>query len=390
MDPDAPIDVPPSLLQEKGADLLSTYWPAVFALALAAVTVWLAVRAARRRGARSRRRRVLGATGWGAASAFMLVISLAFGVNTWVGYFPSVVALTRWVEDKLHQPEVQLPKAAVLAPSDTPKVGDGVERVTTDDRGYSFLAAVPSTAAKVPNTGAWVYLPPGYDAPGNTTRYPVVYTLHGSPGSAADWFAGGRIDNRLDALIGEGSVPPMIVVSPDLNAGATRVEDEPLNIPGGRQVETFVTKDVVTWADANLRTRADAEQRVIAGISSGGLASVLYGLHHPELFGAVISIMPYTKPYTAAVVADPEARRRNSPLEVIASRGAATSQKIFLGLGDGEPTFEAMQIRDALRAQGQTTTLRIFPQLAHNWTAARTIMPYGLVWVVTHLGWDKR
>jgi len=385
MDPDAPIDVPPALLQDPGVDLLSTYWPSAIALVLAVAAVVLAVRSARR--ARRRGRRVVGIAGWGTLGTLLLAVSLALGVNTWVGYFPSVATLTRWVDDKLRAPVTELPTTAVVAPDSEAVPGKSAARVTTDDRGYAFLAAVPSTAPRVPSTGAWVYLPPGYDAPGNTARYPVVYLLHGAPGSAADWFAGGRIDYLLDTLIAAGSIPPVIAVSPDLNAGADRVDDEPLDIPGGPQLETFVTKDVVTWADANFRTAADAEHRVVAGMSSGGLGSLLYGLHHPELFGGVVSIMPYTTPYTAAVVADPAARARNTPLDVIAARGAATTQKIFLGQGDGEPTREATQIRDALRAQGQTTTLRVFPGLAHNWRTARTLMPYGLVWVSKWLGW---
>jgi len=389
MDPDAPIDVPPALLQDPGADLLSTYWPAAVVLLLAAAAVALAVRAARRAGGRSRRRRALSATGWGTAGTLLLAVSLAFGVNTWVGYFPSVATFNRWVDDKVRAPVTEFPQTAVIPPSGEPSVGENAERVTTEDRGYPFLAAVPSSTKNVPDTGAWVYLPPGYDKPGNADRYPVIYALHGAPGSAADWFAGGRIDYLLDTMIGAGSIPPVIVVSPDLNAGADRVDDEPLDIPGGPQLETFVTKDVVRWADANFRTRADVDHRVVAGMSSGGLGSLLYGLHHPDLFGGVVSIMPYTSPYTAAVVADPESRKRNTPLDVIVARGTATSQKIFLGQGDGEQTTEATQIRDALRAQGQITTLRVLPHLAHNWTTARTIMPYGLVWAATQLGWEK-
>lgn len=387
MDPDAPIDIPAVLSQDPGADLLSTYWPSALAFLLAAAATWLAVRSARRGGGRSRGRRAVGATGWATVSASVLAVSLALGVNAWVGYLPSVATLTRWVQDKVREPVTDFPSTAVLAPSGTPQVGEGAARVTTGRRGYSFLAAVPSSAAKVPDTGAWVYLPPGYDEPGSTRRYPVLYGLHGAPGSAADWFAGGRIDYLLDTLIGAGTIPPIIVISPDLNAGADRVDDEPLDIPGGPQIESFVTKDVVAWADASFRTRADAAHRVVAGMSSGGLGALLYGLHRPELFGGVVSIMPYTTPYTAAVAADPEARKRNTPLEVIAARGTATSQTIFLGQGDREPTAGATRIRDALRAQGQTTTLRVLPDLAHNWIAARTILPYGLVWTATHLGW---
>ncbi|PRI11614.1 alpha/beta hydrolase [Leucobacter massiliensis] len=387
MDPDAPIEVPPTLLQDPGTDLLSTYWPSAIAALIAIAVIVLAVRGALRKS-RSRGRRVLSAGGWGTLGAGVLVVSLALGVNTWVGYFPSVVTFQRWVDDKLRAPVAEFPESAVQASEDGgPKDG---ERVTTDSRGYSFLTAVPSSAEKVPNTGAWVYLPPGYDAPGNTQRYPVLYLLHGAPGSAADWFAGGRIDYVLDTLIAAGKLPPVIAVSPDLNAGADRVDQEPLNRPGGAQLETFVTQDVVQWADSRFRTRADAEHRLISGMSAGGLASLLYGLHRPDVFGGVVSIMPYTKPYTPSVVQNPEALRQNSPLEVIAARKSATSQRIFLGQGDGEPSEEATQIRDALRAQGQTTTLRVLPGLAHNWTAARTIMPYGLVWAAGQLGWEQQ
>ncbi|MEB4613707.1 alpha/beta hydrolase [Leucobacter sp. M11] len=388
MDPDGPIDVPASLLQDPGVDLLSTYWPTALALLLTTAAVMLAVRSACRRNGRQRSRRVLSATGWGVLGSMCLVVALAFGVNTWVGYFPSVATFSRWMDDKVREPVTDFPQTAVSAPSGATPTGENPERVTTDDRGYSFLAAVPSSTEKVPDTGAWVYLPPGYDKAGNTDRYPVIYVLHGSPGSAADWFAGGRIDYLLDTLINNGSIPPAIVVSPDLNASVDRVEEEPLDIPDGPKLETFVTKDVVTWADTNFRTRADAEHRVVAGMSSGGLASLLYGLHHPDLFGGVISIMPYATPYTPRIVANPEAKTHNSPLEVIAARNGATPQKIFMGQGDGESTVEATQIRDALRGQGQTTTLRVLPGLAHNWTTARTVMPYGLLWAATQLGWE--
>lgn len=390
MDPDAPIDVPPTLMQDPGADLLSTYWPAAVGLVLVAAGVVVTVRLARRgRGpvVRSRRRRLVTAAGSAVVTSIVLVLSAALAVNTWVGYFPSVATLSRWIDDKTREPVTELPSAAVTADgaADLPAGG---ERVTTGDRGHAFLAAVPTTT-NVPTSGAWVYLPPDYDAPGNTARYPVLYALHGAPGSAADWFAGGRIDYILDTLIGSGALPPMIVVSPDLNAGSTRVEDEPLDRPGGAQLETFVTRDVVGWADASLRTTPDAAHRVISGMSSGGLGSLLYGLHSPDVFGGVLSIMPYTTPYTPAVVADPQAKARNTPLQAIAARPAAPGQTFFLGQGDGEPTAEATAIRDALRARGDITTLRVLPGLEHNWTAARTIAPYGLIWTAGQLGWTR-
>lgn len=389
LDPDAQIDIPASLTQGPGTDLLATYWPAAFAAVLVAGGVVLTVRAARRSQAR-RSRRAASVGSWSFGTALMLVVALGLGANAWVGYFPSVTALSRWVDDKVREPVTEFPAAAVTAGSAAaPLAADG-ERVTTSTKGYAFLASVPSTSEKVPDAGAWVYLPPDYDRADNTSRYPVMYALHGAPGTAADWFAGGRIDATLDTLISTGKIPPIIVISPDLNAGTEKVDDEPLDRPGGAQLETFVSRDVVGWADAKFRTQADPSHRVIGGMSSGGLGSLLYGLHSPQIFGGVLSIMPYTTPYTASVVADPQSRAHNTPLEVIAARSAPGTQKIFLGQGDGEPTSEATQIRDALRAKGEVTTLRVLPGLGHNWTAARTIAPYGLVWLAGQLGWNAK
>lgn len=394
MDPDAPITLPPTLEQDPGADILSTYWPMAIFFVLALACVAGAIYLSRRRKKRGQQKRhwartTLSTLGWSGLVALFLAVGLAFGVNTWVGYFPSVATLQRWVDDKTRPPVVQKPKEAVTgsgAQAETLPGTDPEHRVTTDSRGYAFLTSVPATEKGMKTTGAWVYLPPGYDAPGNTERYSVIYTLHGAPGSAADWFAGGRIDYLLDELANTGTLRKAIVVAPDLNTSAERIDGEPLNLPDGPQIEDFVVKNVVGWADSNLRTIADPEHRVISGMSAGGLGSLVYGLHHPDVFGGVVSLMPYTKPYTKAIKNDPTALRLNSPLDIIADRKTATTQKIFLGQGDGERTDQATQISDALKAQGQPTTLRIFPGLAHNWTSARTMMPYGLVWVATQEG----
>lgn len=385
VDVDAPIHLPAALSGDLGSDLLASYWPSVAALSVAAalVTGLVVLVRRRRRAARSSKRIVLAV---GAPAIVAIVCAVALGVNTWVGYFPSVAAVQRWLDASPRKPVAAFPTTAVQG--GTSVVPDGARRVTTDDRGYAFLTTVPSHGRSMPDAGAWVYLPPGYDAGGNTARYPLLVALHGAPGSAADWFAGGRLDHVLDVLIAAGSIPPVVVVSPDLNAGPDRVDREPLNLPGGPQIEDYVAKDVVGWADTHLRTKADPNHRIISGMSSGGLGALLYGLHHPDVFGGVVSIMPYTNPYTPEVTADPAARQRNTPLEAIALRETGGDQQFFLGQGDGEKTAEATQIRDALRAHDHPTTLRVLPGLAHNWTAARTIMPYGLVWVSQRLGWS--
>src|SRR5437762_3362718 len=57
----------------------------------------------------------------------------------------------------------------------------------------------------------FVYLPPGYSA---VHRYPVVYLLHGMPGSPTEYLAGTDLVTFADSEIWSGALRPFIAVLP--------------------------------------------------------------------------------------------------------------------------------------------------------------------------------
>jgi enterochelin esterase family protein len=135
-----------------------------------------------------------------------------------------------------------------------------------------------------------VYLPPGYDASAaRDKRYPVVFVLAGYTGrgssllNAPAWSEG--LDKRLDRLIGEGKVRPLIAVMPDCftRLGGSQYLDSSAT---GRY-ETYLIKEIVPWVDETFRTVPDARHRAIVGKSSGGYGAVVHGMKHPDVFGAV-------------------------------------------------------------------------------------------------------
>ncbi len=71
---------------------------------------------------------------------------------------------------------------------------------------------VPSTAMRTPRRMI-VYTPPGYE--GSTTKYPVLYLLHGSGGDEEAWPIMGIANVIMDNLIAQGKSRPMIVVMPN-------------------------------------------------------------------------------------------------------------------------------------------------------------------------------
>jgi hypothetical protein len=77
----------------------------------------------------------------------------------------------------------------------------------------------PSPTLKQASRRMMVYTPPGYET--GTTKYPVLYLLHGGGGDEEAWLTMGRANIIIDNLIAAGKAKPMIVVMPNGNATQT-------------------------------------------------------------------------------------------------------------------------------------------------------------------------
>lgn len=104
--------------------------------------------------------------------------------------------------------------AAYTRPCDRP---GSVQRLVYDSRDYAGSgAAIVKTA--------YVYLPYGYDEADASTRYDILYLMHGWTGHAGEFFQYGAFKNILDHLIANGDTPPMIVVSPSFYTENSRTD----------------------------------------------------------------------------------------------------------------------------------------------------------------------
>jgi len=135
-----------------------------------------------------------------------------------------------------------------------------------------------------------VYLPLGYD-PEGSTRYPVLYCLHGYTGDAAalvstrPWET--NVVQWMDRLIAAGTMPPAILVIVD---GFTRLGGSQYidSIHNG-DYATYVIRDVIGHVDAAYRTVAHAGGRAVFGKSSGGFGALHLTMAHPGTFAAFAS-----------------------------------------------------------------------------------------------------
>ncbi len=154
-------------------------------------------------------------------------------------------------------------------------------------RGRVLRAEAPAPSLGEAARDVWVYLPRSYDDPASRDRrYPVVFLLHGFPGTAGDWFGRGHAGETADLLIARGEMPEVILVGPDGNRGFFGRTLFANAWDGSFAMDDFIRRDLVAWVDSTFRTRASAAGRGAIGLSDGGTAAVNLVLRHPETFGA--------------------------------------------------------------------------------------------------------
>jgi S-formylglutathione hydrolase FrmB len=132
-----------------------------------------------------------------------------------------------------------------------------------------------------------VYLPEGYDRSG--ADYPLVVVLSGFTGSGLKQLAwrpfGESLPQRIDRLIAEGRMGPVVAALPDgfTSLGGNQYID---SVAMGRW-EAFLLEELLPRLERDFRVRPGARHRAVVGKSSGGYGALVQGLEHGEQWAAV-------------------------------------------------------------------------------------------------------
>jgi enterochelin esterase-like enzyme len=137
-----------------------------------------------------------------------------------------------------------------------------------------------------------VYTPPGYAAAAaRGRRFPVLYLLHGSPGSPDQFINVARAGVDMDEALKAHKIRPFLLVMPNGSNGTFRSQTEWADTPKGNY-EGFVL-DVVRSVDSRFPTLHNRRFRAIGGNSEGGYAAVNLSLRNPRVFSIAESWSGY-------------------------------------------------------------------------------------------------
>jgi len=113
-----------------------------------------------------------------------------------------------------------------------------------------------------------IYLPSDYNT--SERSYPVTYLLHGHGDADDGWIQFGEINRLADKAIADGTIPPMIIVTPDgfksfyINAA-----------DGSLSYEDFFIKELIPHIEKTYKVKSEKRYRGIAGLSMGGYGALI-------------------------------------------------------------------------------------------------------------------
>jgi S-formylglutathione hydrolase FrmB len=158
-----------------------------------------------------------------------------------------------------------------------------------------------------------VYLPPGYDEGGDP--YPTLWDLaaYTSSGPAhLGWRnQGENLPQRLDRLIADGVLEPVIVVMPDCYTSLGG--NQYINSPAVGRYADYLCGELLPFVEQQVNAIPDRSGRALFGKSSGGYGAMVLAMLYPEIWGAAAShagdvgfdrVYHKDFPLAAAVLAD--------------------------------------------------------------------------------------
>jgi enterochelin esterase-like enzyme len=248
----------------------------------------------------------------------------------------------------------------------------------------------PWTGGSHDTASIWIYTPPGYAT--SNRRYPVMYEV---PWGPHGWDKIGML-NILDGLTDSGRIPGTIAVFVS-ETGGPYPDSECVDSADQREhIESYLTKTIVPYIDANYRTIASPAGRSLLGLSQGGYCVAMLALRNPSLFGTAIAFSGYyqagirsAQTVNAALPFDGNqaAMAAHSPDTLAGEVPSSIRGRLLIEL-EADPTNpfygpQYHQFSAALEAAGIPVALFPTP-LGHSWVAPRVYLPDVLTTLAAH------
>lgn len=303
-----------------------------------------------------------------AISIVVFLLTLTLGVNAFYGLNRNVAAFFGITVSN----PIPLPTGTPTATNDpdVPLYQSWEPPADMPATGRQSTTAIPGTKSGFAAREAGVYLPPAA-LTANPPALPLVILMMGQPGTTDPSY----IANVLDPLAAanKGLAPVVLVVD---QLGDPQVDPACANSTRFGNVETYITEDVVDYANTLPFVDRDHSSWIIAGYSNGGACAFKYAAEHPDIWPNLLSISgelyagsEHPQQTTNDVFGgDSAAFEASKPTSILASGTVAypSSWALFTA-GENDPDYvaQAQQGAAAAKAAGWDAEAYVVPGAGH-------------------------
>jgi hypothetical protein len=143
----------------------------------------------------------------------------------------------------------------------------------------------------------YIYLPPQYSqASYRTRRFPVVLVITSSPQQSRNLVTKGNLAQTAAQQIASGKVQPTVYLVTDLASTGLPGEAGCLDVPGGRQAETYFTQDIPSATEASYRVASGPDGWGLYGYSDSYCAAKLAMRRSDQFTAAAFPAGSYAAP----------------------------------------------------------------------------------------------
>ena len=211
------------------------------------------------------------------------------------------------------------------------------------------------------------------------TNYRVIEYLPGYPGHPMAWIHGMKIIDMQDQEHKARQMPEVIAVLPRINV-FKNIDAECMNLPKGPQIESWITKDVYSFANKWLAITPS--KWGIAGYSTGGWCSAMLVLRHPDQYSMGAAIAGYFSPQVAKQVTGAErisVKKEYNITNILENNPPPVSFFVINSLDDKLSHNSTVGFLGKLRSPIVSTEVVLKGQ-GHNFASWKQVIPPMLDW----------
>ena len=214
-------------------------------------------------------------------------------------------------------------------------------------------------------------------------NYRVIEFLPGYPGHPLAWIHGIRVMREIESQVGQGKLPEFIAVFPPINISAN-FDAECMDFTSGPKIETWLSKDVVTFVNQYLNLTASTWG--ISGYSTGGWCATMLAIKHREQYSMVGSIAAYYNPALSRKISKYERDRQRLEYNLDNYLQDERPVDFFIvdSVDDSESHPSTKKFIEKITGKFDLTTVKL-RNSGHNLEAWKKVIPTMLRWFGTKI-----